>query len=85
MALAHILIMFARGGKLPWDMEPLPEFDCDEKDPLIYKKTIEYEKNQREWDEQYLKKKVAIPNFFLVIGLNKAISDYIKYCGSIKF
>lgn len=45
VALGHILVMFYRGGSLPWDQKPLPDFVVDDKDPLIYKKTIQYEKD----------------------------------------
>ena len=44
IALGHILVMLLSEGNLPWDTEPLPPLVVDEKDPLVYKKTIEYEK-----------------------------------------
>ena len=36
LALGNIMVYFLKGGKLPWDCEPLPEFIVDDKDPLIY-------------------------------------------------
>ena len=47
-----------KGGKLPWDCDLLPEFVVDDKDPLIYQKTIKYEQEQRDWDEMYLNLKL---------------------------
>jgi hypothetical protein len=36
MALMIILVYFLKEGRLPWDLDPLPEFEVDDKDPLIY-------------------------------------------------
>lgn len=44
ISLGFILVYFMKNGNLPWDIEPLPDFDVDEKDPLIYQKTMKYEK-----------------------------------------
>lgn len=38
-------------------MEPLPPFVVDDKDPLIYQKTVKYEEDLRKWDKKYLKTK----------------------------
>jgi serine/threonine protein kinase len=46
IAFGHILIYFINGGKLPWDMKPLPPFEVDDVDPLIYQKTMQYEEDQ---------------------------------------
>lgn len=40
-ALGNILVMFYKNGVLPWDMAPLPPLVIDDKDPLIYQKTLE--------------------------------------------
>lgn len=36
IALGHLMICLLKRGKLPWDMEPLPEFTADLKDPMIF-------------------------------------------------
>ena len=58
VAVGHILIYLMRGGHLPWDMDPLPELVVDDKDPLIYKKTMQHQKDQRDWSRRYLDLKV---------------------------
>lgn len=85
IALGHILVMFLRKGDLPWDMEPLPEFFVDDKDPLIYKKTIQYEKDCLDWDRKYLEKKVSTTIQDLTDGLPGPWVDYFKYCDRIRY
>lgn len=40
IALGHILVYFYKKGNLPWDIPPLPKFNVDSKDPLVYDKTL---------------------------------------------
>ena len=50
-------------------MKQLPEFICDEKDPLIYKKTMQYEKDCLAWDQRYLEKKTGTTYETLTDGM----------------
>jgi hypothetical protein len=72
--------MFLNGGKLPWDTDPLPSFECDEKDPLIYKKTLDYEKQLRKWDKAYCDRKLQVSLIELTKNLPSCFYDYLYYC-----
>lgn len=69
LALGNILVCFFRQGELPWDMVPLPELIVDDKDPLIYKKTMKYEADLRNWDAKFLEKKLAVSYQSLTEGM----------------
>jgi hypothetical protein len=66
-------------------MEPLPEFDVDDKDPHVFKKTLEHEKKQREWDTAYCDRKQHISYEILTLGMPHQFLEYFQYCGSLKF
>lgn len=85
LALGHILISFYKNGVLPWDMEPLPEFECDDKDPLIYQKTMKYQKDQSEWDKKYLQRKQEVTHEILTYGMPAQFIDYFRYCSNLRF
>ena len=61
--------MFYKNGVLPWDMAPIPALAVDDKDPLIYKKTMEHQAAQRKWDEKYVKRKNEISYEILTYGM----------------
>ncbi len=72
-------------GNLPWDMEEIKDLVVDDKDPLVYKKTMQYEIDRKDWDKEYLKKKMSVSVEELTAGLPKAVADYINYCERLKF
>lgn len=43
IAFGTILVFLYNDGALPWDTEPIPVLEVDDKDPLVYEKTIEYQ------------------------------------------
>ena len=85
MALMIILVYFLKEGKLPWDLDPLPEFEVDDKDPLIYQKTIKYEEEQRQWDQKYLKMKLDTSYEQLTDGLPKQFLEIFIYLDKLTF
>lgn len=66
-------------------MEPLPEFECDDKDPLIYQKTMKYQKDQSEWDKKYLQRKQEVTHEILTYGMPAQFIDYFRYCSNLRF
>lgn len=41
-------------------MEQIKDLVVDDKDPLVYKKTMQHEIDCKDWDKSYLKKKMSI-------------------------
>lgn len=66
-------------------MEPLPEFIVDDKDPLIYQKTIKYEQEQRDWDQKYLNLKLNTSYEQLTEGLPTQFLEYFNYLEKLPF
>ena len=44
ISLGYVVVYLAKGGWLPWEIPPIPDLEVDEKDPLVYQKTMEYER-----------------------------------------
>ena len=76
------MVCIAKKGHLPWDMTPLPAQQLDQKDPLIYQKTMQRQKDQKKWDRQYLTKKLETEIPKLTEGL-PVFADYFHYCTSV--
>ena len=85
IALGYIIVCFFRGGHLPWDMAPLPQLKVDDKDPLIYKKTLQYQQDLKAWDQKYLNKKKASTFEELTEGMPQQFLNYFKYCEKLRF
>lgn len=85
LAVGNILVYFFKGGELPWDMVPLPELRVDDKDPLVYKKTMQYEADLRAWDAKYCEKKLGISYETLTEGMPPHFLEYFKYCTKLRF
>lgn len=85
IALGNILIMFMRQGDLPWDMVAIPDLQVDEKDPLIYKKTLEHNKATQKWEQDYLQLKLNTTILELTEGVQGPWLDYFTYVNSLHF
>jgi hypothetical protein len=85
LALGNILIYFMKDGKLPWDCDPLPDFVVDDKDPLIYQKTIKYEQEQQAWDQMYCNLKLNTSYEVLTEGLPPQFLEYFNYLDKLPF
>jgi hypothetical protein len=54
IAFGHVFIYLLKAD-LPWEaLKPLPKVELDDKDPLIYKKTMEQEQALKKWQADYL-------------------------------
>ena len=85
MSLGYILVMFLRHGNLPWDRDPIQPLDVDDKDPLIFKKTIEYERAKVKWEQDYCDTKCSTTYQQLCGHLPGPWRDYFEYCENLRF
>lgn len=69
IALGTVLVSLFKKGSLPWDMAPPAKVILDNKDPLLYQKTLQIQKDQQKWDKKYLEAKMNCSHIQLTEGM----------------